>query len=209
MAQVAATRSELLARRAQLEIVRRGRDLLEDKREQLMEEFRRVADLVLAGEDEVERAAVAARRALAVAEAFDGPEAVSSAAAGGRSTVALSTRTLSIMGVRIVDVESEPLGRPRAGRGYTIPGTTSRIDEAASRFEAEIALVLDLAARELRLRRLVDEIARTTRRLNALEHVVIPEMASESARIRGILDERERQDRFRLKRATDRKRGRR
>ena len=61
-------------------------------------------------------------------------------------------------------------------------------------------MLLELATSELRLRRLVDEIGRTTRRVNALETVVIPRLESERARIQAILDERERQDRFRLKR---------
>lgn len=205
MARAAATRSEFLAQRAELDLARRGRDLLEDKRDELLDEFRKIADLVLAGEDEAERSAAAARHALAVAEAFDGPELVAAAAVGGRSSIPLSTRAVSIMGVRIVDIESGPLGRPRTGRGYTIEATTPRVDEAAARFEAELEVVLDLAARELRLRRLVDEIAKTTRRLNALDHVVVPELEAETRRIRAVLDERERQDRFRLARATSRK----
>jgi V/A-type H+-transporting ATPase subunit D len=53
-------------------------------------------------------------------------------------------------------------------------------------------MLLELATGELRLRRLVDEIGRTTRRVNALETVVIPRLESERARIQAILDERER-----------------
>ena len=52
-------------------------------------------------------------------------------------------------------------------------------------------MLLELATSELRLRRLVDEIGRTTRRVNALETVVIPRLESERARIQAILDERE------------------
>ena len=47
MDQIAVTRSELLARRGRLELARRGRDLLEQKRDQLMGEFRRAARRVL------------------------------------------------------------------------------------------------------------------------------------------------------------------
>lgn len=201
MERVSATRSELLARRGQLDLARRGRDLLEDKRDELMKEFRKVADLVLSGEGALERAASAARRALAVAEAFDGPEVVRSAAAGGAGGIPLDARPVYIMGVRIADIEYGPLRRSAVDRGYSLAGTSARVDDAASHFEAELELALELAGRELRLRRLVEEIATTTRRVNALENIVIPQLEREAGAIQTILDERERQDRFRLKRA--------
>ena len=201
MEQVTATRSELLARKSQLELARRGRNLLEDKRDQLMKEFRKVADLVLSGEGALERAAGAARRARALAEAFDGPDAVRSAAGVGATGIPLDARPVYIMGVRIADIEYEPVRRSILNRGYGLTGTSSRIDRAADMFETELELALELAGRELRLRRLVDEIATTTRRVNALENIVIPQLQRETGLIQSILDERERQDRFRLKRA--------
>ena len=105
------------------------------------------------------------------------------------------------MGVRIADIEYEPVRRSILNRGYGLTGTSSRIDRAADMFETELELALELAGRELRLRRLVDEIATTTRRVNALENIVIPQLQRETGLIQSILDERERQDRFRLKRA--------
>ena len=201
--QVTATRSELLARRSRLEFARRGRDLLEDKRDQLMAEFRKVADLVLSGEGTLEHAAAAARRALAMAEAFDGPDEVGSAATVGSTGIPVKARPIFIMGVKIADIEYEPVRRSVLDRGYGLTGTSARIDRAAELFETELELVLELAAVELRLRRLVDEIGITTRRVNALENIVIPQLERETASIQSILEEREREDRFRLKRAKD------
>lgn len=201
MDQVTATRSELLAHRSRLELARRGRDLLEDKRDQLMKEFRKVADLVLSGEGALERAAAAARVALAVAESFDGPDAVRSASTVRSPGIVVDARPVYIMGVRIADIDYPPVRRSAVDRGYGLTGSSARIDRAAELFEAELELALELAARELRLRRLVEEIGATTRRVNALENIVIPQLEGETVRIESILDERERQDRFRLKRA--------
>jgi V/A-type H+-transporting ATPase subunit D len=203
--QVTATRSELLARRARIQLAIQGRDLLQEKRDQLMEEFRKVADVVLSGSGALDRAAAEGRRALAFAEAFDGPEAVASAALTGPSQIPLDARATSIMGVRIAEISYEPVGRGRAGRGYSLAGSSPHIDHAAERFEAELDLILELAASELRLRRLADEIGKTTRRVNALESVVIPRLTAELRIIQSALDERERQDRFRLKRIKARK----
>ncbi len=205
MEHLTATRSELLARRTQLALAHRGRDLLEDKRDKLLEEFRRVAGSALAGEGALERAATDARKALARAEAWDGPEVVRSAAAAGRSSIDIDTRVETVMGVRIADIQQVPIGRGRLERGTASATTSAHIDHAAERFEVELELLLEHANRELRLRRLAQEIATTTRRVNALEFAVIPRLQAEADAIRSVLDERERQDRFRLKRIKERK----
>lgn len=201
MEQLTATRSELLARRGQLELARRGRDLLEDKRDQLMKEFRKVADLVLSSEGALDRAAGAARRGLTYAEAFDGPDAVRSAATAAGTGIPLDARPVYIMGVRIADIAYQPVRRSLLDRGYGLTATSARIDRATDLFETELELALELAGRELRLRKLVAEIATTTRRVNALENIVIPQLERQTSTILAVLDERERQDRFRLKRA--------
>lgn len=205
MEQLTATRSELLARRARLELARRGRDLLEDKRDQLLEEFRKTAGQALTGEDALERAVGDARSALAWAEAIDGPDAIRSAALAGRSSISLYTRVATVMGVRIADIQSPSLGRSRVERGTAMTGTSPYVDQVAERFEVALELLIEHANHELRLRRLAEEIATTTRRVNALEFVVVPRLEREAAQIQSTLDERERQDRFRLKRIKERK----
>ena len=61
--------------------------------------------------------------------------------------------------------------------------------------------LLEVAALELSLRRLADEIGRTTRRVNALEHVVVPLLEKERGFIALVLEERELEGRIRLLRA--------
>ncbi len=200
MEQITATRTGLLRCRTRISLAARGRDVLKEKRDQLMEEFRRVADVVLAGSGALDRAATEGRSALARAEAAHGAEEVMSLGLATRREIPLQARTATVMGVRIANIEYEPVGRPRIGRGYTLAGSSAYIDRAAEGFESVVSLLLELAAEELRLRRLVDEIATTTRRVNALESVVIPQLEHEQRTIQSVLDERERQDHFRLKR---------
>ncbi len=207
MEQVPVNRTALLSRRTRLDLAHRGLDLLERKRDRLMEEFRRAAQQALAEAGQLDRTAAAGRRALADAEIADGPEAVGSAALAARRDLALSARPSSVMGVRIADIEFEALGRPRFGRGYTAGGSSPHIDAAAAGFEAIIEQTLRLAAQEVRLRRLSEEIGRTTRRVNALDTVIIPRLRQEIARIASQMEERERQDRFRLKRFKKRRPG--
>ncbi len=200
-----ATRTELLARRAQIALAEQGRELLQEKREQLMAEFRDSARTVLAGSDALAAAGGAARRALERARARDGPGEVASASFAAGGHVEVEAGVESIMGVRVPRIAHRPVGRPATARGYSLAGTTPRIDLAADRFEAAVDLVLQVAAGEVRLRRLAAEVATTTRRVNALEHVVIPRLVGDRKRIERVLEEREREDHFRLKRVQSRR----
>jgi V/A-type H+/Na+-transporting ATPase subunit D len=205
MEQVSATRSELLARRARLELARRGRALLEEKRDQLMLEFRRAADQVLAQAGELDQIAAGGRRALALAEVADGPEAVRSAALTTRRGIRLAARPVIVAGVHIAEIEFQPVARARFARGYTAGGSSAHIDAVASAFEAITEQMLRLAAYEVRLRRLTQEIGVTNRRVNALATVVIPQLEAETRLILTRLEERERQEIYRLKRIKERK----
>ncbi len=191
---------ELLAKKAQIAMAEQGRELLQQKRTALMREFLRVADRVMAGSDALQQAATDARRALARAEAVAGTEAVRSAAMATRGELALEVQAANVMGVSVPVIEQKRVARSALGRGYSLSGTSVTIDEAAAAFEAEVDSVIQLAESELRLTRLAAEIQRTSRRVNALEHVLIPRLIAERDYIQMALDERERADHFRLKR---------
>jgi V/A-type H+-transporting ATPase subunit D len=111
------------------------------------------------------------------------------------------------MGLRFPEIDHGPLRRACTDRGYGLVGTSPHIDAVADDFESTLELLLEVATQELRLRRLADAIGSTTRRVNALEHVLIPRLQEDCRRIQATLEERERQERFRLQRVS-RRRGR-
>ena len=199
MSNVSVTRMELLARKAQISLASQGRDLLEQKRTALLKEFLRMADTAMERSDVLQVVAANARHALARTEAIAGAEAVRSAALASRSEFPLQVTTASVMGVKVPHIEQKRVSRSMLGRGYSIAGTSITIDEAASAFESEVEAIIELAEMELRLTRLAAEIQRTSRRLNALDHFLIPRLESERDFIQMALDERERADHFRLK----------
>jgi V/A-type H+-transporting ATPase subunit D len=198
MQQVSATRSELLARRARIGLAGQGRDLLKERRIALVREFHRLGASVLNSLDALDRDAAAAGRLLGVAIAADGPEPLRSAALAAERDVEVRVRIRSVAGVPIVTIENADIARARTDRGYSLAATSARVDEVADRFESVLDRLLEVAALELSVRRLADEIARTTRRMNALEHVVLPELEAERAHIALILEQRELEDRVRL-----------
>jgi V/A-type H+-transporting ATPase subunit D len=207
MEQVYATRSELLARRARIRLAVQGGELLKERRGALIKEFDRLGASVLRSMDLLDREVAGAGQLLGVALADDGREPFDSAAFAAEDGVELTVHTRSVAGVQIVEIENGEVDRARTSRGYSLVATSARIDAVAERFESVLDRLLDVAALELSVRRLADEIARTTRRMNALEHVVVPRLEAERARISLVLEERELEDRVRLRRT--RARGRR
>ena len=206
MEQVSATRSELLARRARIRLAVLGGELLKERRGALIKEFDRLGTSVLASMDLLDREVAGAGRLLGIAIADDGREPLDSAAFAAEDGIAVTIHTRAVAGVQVVEIEKGEVERARTGRGYSLVATSARIDAVAERFESVLARLLDVAGLELSVRRLADEIAHTTRRMNALEHVVVPRLEAEQARISLVLEERELEDRVRLRRARARDR---
>ena len=200
MEQTKATRAELLAKKNQIALARQGRDLLKEKRNALLKEFMSTAEQVMRGSDELEQSVNESVQALALAEALDGPEVVRSAAFAARSQVTLNITSTNVMGIFLPLIERKRLSRSLLDRGYNLSTVSIRIDAAAAAFEAQLDLVIELAAGEMRLRRLAEEIGRTTRRVNALDNFLIPRLEAQRNYIQMILEERERENLFRLKR---------
>lgn len=200
MKQVSATRSELLARRAQIKLAVQGRDLLKERRTALISEFDRLGTSVLESMDHLDREVAGAGQLLGIAIADAGREPFDSAAFAAEDGIEASVRTRNVAGVQVVEIEKDDVARARTGRGYSLVASDARIDAVAERFESVLDGLLTVAGLELSVRRLADEIARTTRRMNALEHVVVPRLDAERARISLVLEERELEDRIRLRR---------
>lgn len=170
----------------------------------LIREFDRLGTSVLESIDLLDREVAGAGQLLGIAIADDGREPFDSAAFAAEDGIEVSVRTRSVAGVQVVEIEKGEVARARTSRGYSLIGTSARIDAVAERFESVLERLLDVAGLELSVRRLAEEIARTTRRMNALEHVVVPRLEAERARISLVLEERELEDRVRLRRMRNR-----
>jgi len=192
--QLSATRSELLARRSQIVLAKLGCDLLKQKRDALRREFVRLSGSILDAMGSLDERCAAGRRELADAVALDGPELVASASFAAVAEVEVGLWARNVAGVPIIEVDKPALRRPCSERGYS---------------ELQLDVLLDVAAKELSLRRLSAALTLTTRRVNALEAVLIPRLQAEHDFIELVLDERAREDRVRLMRARPETAGRR
>ena len=198
---VPATRTELFARRGQIDLSCQGRDLLKEKRTLLRAAFDRLSTRILEATATLEEHCSRGRLLLGETVAIEGPEPVASAGLAAVGEVEIERRVEHVAGVSLEHVDRSPVRRPPTERGYALATTSARIDAVAEAFEHQVELLLDVVAVELSLRRLADEIAVTTRRVNALEHVLIPRLEAERHYIEMVLEEREMEDHVRLLRA--------
>ncbi|HEY3318592.1 MAG TPA: V-type ATP synthase subunit D [Coriobacteriia bacterium] len=200
MEEVRPTRSELLERKQQISLAQQGMDLLKQKRDALLIEFMSVMDETLRLSSSLQKTVSEAQYSLAVAKAVDGSVSVRSAAVATKGEVTIDMTGTKIMGVSIpVVTKGESPVRSSFTRGYSITGVSSRIDETADKFERILDVIIEYADIETRLKRLGEEIQKTNRRVNALEQITVPALKEQVAYIQMTLDERAREDLFRLK----------
>jgi len=190
---------ELIKKNAQIKLAEQGRDLLREKMDALIQEFFHIMVSVSKSREELDIAAVAAQRSLSVAEAVDDLVALKSASLATKRSLSLDIRGKNIMGVPVPLVERRTVTKSVLERGYSMIGTSGRIDETAEKYETELDLIIGLAETETSLRRLGDEIQMNRRRVNALEQVLIPELKRQAKYIKISIEEREREDLYRLK----------
>jgi V/A-type H+-transporting ATPase subunit D len=199
MEQVNPTRMELIKKNAQIKLAEQGRDLLREKMDALIQEFFNIMESVSKSRVELESVANTAQRSLLTALAVDDSVTLKSASFATRKGLFIDIKGKNIMGVPVPVLEKKRVSKSVLERGYSIIGVSGRIDEAAEKFEMELDLIIVLAETETSLKRLGGEIQITRRRVNALEQIMIPELKKQAKYIKNAIDEREREDLFRLK----------
>ncbi|MDO9324314.1 MAG: V-type ATP synthase subunit D [Methanoregula sp.] len=199
MEQVKPTRMELMRKKSQIKLAEQGRDLLREKMDALIQEFFKILNTVSNTRDELELVSKEADLALMIAQAVDDPVTLQSASFATRKSITVDITGKNIMGVPVPVIEKKRISKSMMERGYGIISTSGRIDETAERFEAELDLLIQLAETETAMRRLGSEIQKNRRRVNALEQILIPELRGQAKYIKNAIEEREREDLFRLK----------
>lgn len=194
------TRSELLEVTKKIVRTKNGHKILKLKRDGLILEFFKILDQAKDLRLEIAKRYKEAQERIAIANAVDGVIAVRSAAYALTIHPEIQLRARNLMGVIVPDIKSSRIVAPLDERGYGIIGTSPRIDEAADAYEKLVETVVKAAELETTMKKLLDEIERTKRRVNALEFRILPELEEIERFIRFRLDEMERDNIFRLKR---------
>ena len=194
------TRSELLELKKRIKLSEKGYKLLRMKRDTLIMEFFKVLNRAKNIRTKLLEQYRMAERKISLAMSAEGVIRVKSAAFALRDKPQIRLQSKNVMGVVVPLIESKGIRKQVHERGYGIIGTSARIDETARAYEELVETVIVAAEVETTIRKLLDEIDRTRRRVNALEFKVIPELKEAAAMIAFRLEELERENIFRLKR---------
>lgn len=196
MNEVSPTRMNLLTRRSQLLLAGRGVQLLEKKRDALLQEFQAKVHEALEARRQLADAAQEAHLALMLAQSFDGPEQVAAFSLSLPVRLTARAEVDNVWGIKV----------PRLAADYPQALTMSPLAVGGRTVAAQVAfqklcrLFIQIANGEARLRRVAEEIKKTARRVNALQQAVIPGIRSQIRYIQQALDQQEQDDVFRLKR---------
>ena len=193
------TRMELLKLKDREKLAVKGHSLLKEKRNALIMEFFNILERVKGSREDVEKTLQEAYRDLTAAQIVMGDLAVKKSAMSVKESVEVDIDSRSVMGVVVPLIESEINQRTMVERGYGFLETSVKLDEAASKFEESIKLIIELGEIEKTIMLLASEIESTKRRVNALEHIIIPKLDNTVKYIEMRLEEMERENFVRLK----------
>ncbi len=199
MANVKPTRSDLLQTKKKIVLANSGYKLLKKKRDGLIMEFFNVLKKARNVRQELSSEYAKALRKINIARAIDSDIQIKSVAMSIKQKPLVELDTKSIMGVKIPTIQSGEVKKTIFERGYGILSATSKIDEAAAAYEALVEKITATAEVEITLKRLLREIERTKRKVNALEQLTIPRLNADASYIRLRLEEMERDSFSRLK----------
>ena len=194
------TRSELIKLKGRIKETKNGYKLLKMKRDGLFHEFRQLLAEMIEAKREITEAFRLAKQRIDLANAIEGGLAVRAAAIANSAHPEVEVERRNIMGVVVPSVSGTNLKSTFAERGVGFIGSSPYIDEASDSFSELIEKIVKAAEMEATLKRLLEEIEATKRRVNALEFKVIPELEEAKVFIQLRLEEMEREETFRLKR---------
>lgn len=200
MENVSPTRMNALVKKTQIALAKEGAELLKTKRDALLQEFLTLMRPMVDFREKISESSKDAFMSLIMAKAVDGVEALRSVGMAAQRDIDLDIELKKLWGVDIPQVEGRNILRGSLNRGYSPTGVSSRIDETAEKYEKLVNLIIEMASVEIKFKKLAREIKKTNRRVNALEQRMIPNLQAQLKFIRAALDEREREDVFRLKR---------
>ena len=193
------TRSELLKLKKQIKLAKSGYSLLKKKRDGLILEFFEILKKARTLRQELVEEYKVALGKINIARTIEGDLRIKSIAMAIKDIPDVKLTAKNVMGVKVPKIESSEIKKAFMQRGYGVYSSSS-IDEAAAAYEKVVEKIILAAEVETSMRKLLIEIEKTKRRVNALEFVVIPRLDKIKSFIQLRLEEMERENIFRMKR---------
>lgn len=183
------TRMALMDLKRRTKSSKRGHKLLKDKQDGLMQQFLLVIRTAKAKREQVEAELGAAFRKFLIASTWMNEVQMENALSSPQATMSLGVETKSVMSVKIPMFTLQTSGTIKT---YGTADTNVYLDEAITAFETIFPLLIELAEIEKQAENMAIELETTRRRVNALEHKMIPDLEQTVKYIKMKLDESER-----------------
>lgn len=197
--QLIPTRMELMRVKEKLALARRSHKLLKQKRDALIMEFfeiyKKASDL--RGQLNVQLGQ--AYEQMALVQLRHGPVFLNVVGYGLDNPYVLEVTERNVMGVRIPNLDREKTIEGNKVNNYSLTSTDYATDLVIRDFSSVLDMVLELAETENALKRIIREVEKTKRRVNALEYNLMPKLEADGNFIRLRLEEMERESFFTLK----------
>ncbi|MDI9369562.1 MAG: V-type ATP synthase subunit D [Synergistaceae bacterium] len=188
-------RMELSRLKKRLVVAQRGHKLLKDKQDALIKAFLERAREGKALREELEAELAACYKSFLLARAQTLPAMLEQALMISGAKCDLTVSLQNVMSVLVPVYQVEQRGSPH---NYGLATSSASLDLALERFARLVPKLIELAAKEKAIRLMAVEIEKTRRRVNALEHVLIPDFVETIRYISMKLDEQERSTLSRL-----------
>lgn len=198
------TRMELSRLKKSLAVATKGHKLLKDKRDELMRQFLELVRENMELRVKVEEKISKANKAFTIASSVMQREVLSSALLMPKQQVQLEVSTKNVMSVDIPVFETTTKSQNEGdvfSYGYAF--TSGDLDLSVEELSEALRDMLELAEKEKSAQLMAAEIERTRRRVNALEHVMIPNYQDTIKYITMKLDESARSTTTRLMKVKD------
>ena len=196
---VTPTRSVLLDLKRRIKLSQSGHKILKMKRDGLILEFFEIMEKARQMRVGVASDFQLAMKKITIAKVVDGELAVKSAAYALKSHPEVDLSSKSIMGLMVPRVEANNIHTNLLQKGYGVIETSAYIEDAAAAFEKLLITLIRAAEIETAMKKLLDEIEKTKRRVNALEFKIIPEFKESERFVKFRLEEMSREETTRLK----------
>lgn len=198
------TRMELTRIKKKLVTAMRGHKLLKDKRDELMRQFLELARENMELRLKVEEGIKKANKNFVIARAAMTSEEMKTALMMPKQEVMLDISAKNVMSVDIPVFKTKTRTQnPHDIYCYGFAFTSGDLDDAVWSLQSVFDDMLRLAEVEKACQLMSAEIEKTRRRVNALEHVIIPEAQENIKYITMKLDENERSSQVRLMKVKD------
>ena len=191
------TKANLIQIQQTLTLAQQAHSLLDQKRKALIREMSSTKKTATHLKTQMNESLTKAKAAITTANITMGRDHVESTATSTSIENTIQVQSRNIMGIEIplTSCDHKKTNSPP----YPLASTSSTLDEAYTRFNEVKSLIVTLAAAENKASRLEAAIAKTKKRANALQHIIIPRYEARLKFIQNALEERERDSFVRLK----------